>query len=73
MPVPALGTTRVQHAQARKHTPRARLAPRRGYPIALVPALAWVWLYPGWGAQRGWGGPDPPRTRELLAMEWRGG
>lgn len=59
MVVSALGTTRVQHACACKHKPRERLAPCRGLPIALVPTLAWVWLYLGWGAQRAWRGTRP--------------
>lgn len=58
--VPALGTKHVQHAHTHKHMPRAHLAPHQDHSIAPVPALAWVWLHLGWGAQRGWGDQTPP-------------
>lgn len=59
MAVSALGTMRIQHARACKHTPRECLAPCRDLPIAPVLTVAWVWLYLGWGAQRAWGGTRP--------------
>jgi len=62
MGVPALGTTRVQHARTRKHTPRAHLAPRRDHPHCPSPCAGWAAAVPGVGGTAGMGGTrHPPR------------
>lgn len=72
MAVPALGTTRAQHAHTEKHMPGAQLATPWGHPVTPVPGLAGaVGAQPGVPRVHGWDGGDQTPNRALLAGRWR--
>lgn len=67
MAVPALGTTRAQHAHTEKHVPKAQLVVPWGHPVIPVPVLAvavpglwgYSWGSPGYVDGMGKTGPPP--------------